>query len=180
MTTIHNEITFLQLPNELQLLVIRYLNNQFISKNLFILKTIYPIYKTIIQDKIRHISQIYDILFKNDSDAYLFIWKKYDKINGCSKYILNNFGISEYLFKRYCLENNFCPLYRYKVKIKAHTWSMGAEQFQEANGVILSMQEFKSTVLYKDQRGSIDQIRVGTFNNRLLIITDERASELLS
>ena len=82
--------------------------------------------------------------------------------------------------RHYCLENNFCPLYRYKVKIKAHTWSMGAEQFQEANGVILSMQEFKSTVLYKDQRGSIDQIRVGTFNNRLLIITDERASELLS
>ena len=57
---------------------------------------------------------------------------------------------------------------------------MGAEQFQEANGVILSMQEFKSTVLYKDQRGSIDEIRVGTFNNRLLVITDERALELLS
>lgn len=79
--------------------------------------------------------------------------------------------------RHYCLENNFCPLYRYKVKIKSHMWSMGAEQFQEANGVILSMEEYKSTILYKDHN---NEIKVGTFNNRLLIITDERASELLS
>ena len=139
MTMIHNEITFLQLPNELQLLVIRYLNNQFISKNLFILKTIYPIYKTIIQDKIRHISQIYDILFKNDSDAYLFIWTKYDKINGCSKYILNNFGISEYLFKRYCLENNFNKLSQHK------SLNYLVEQFSyQINSLPLKHNEFKS------------------------------------
>ena len=139
MTIVQNDITFLQLPDEIQLIVISYLNNQFISHNLFILKTIYPIYKTIIQDKIRNISKIYDILFKNDSEAYLFIWKKYDKINGCSKYILNNLVISEYLFKKYCLENNFNKLSQHK------SLNYLLEQFSyQINSLSLKHEEFKS------------------------------------
>ena len=125
MTIIQNNITFLQLPDEIQLMIMSHMSNQFIRKNLFILKTIYPIYKTIIQDKIRNISKIYDILFKNDNDAYLFIWKNYDEINGCSKYIAKNMKLSEYLFKQYCKK------YNYSKSFQTKTLNYFIEEFHE-------------------------------------------------
>lgn len=106
--------TFLELPNEIQIIIVKYIGVQFIHKNLILLKTIYPIYKTIVEDKIRKLSKIYDILFKNDSDAYLNIWEKYNLINGYSKYIVKNMHLSEYLFKQYCIKYNHSKSFQKK------------------------------------------------------------------
>ena len=100
-------ITFLALPNEIQIIIIKYMGVQFINNNFILLKTIYPIYKTIIQDKMRKLSKLYDILFINNNDAYLNIWENYNFINGYSKYIVKNMHLSEYLFKQYCKKYNY-------------------------------------------------------------------------
>jgi hypothetical protein len=145
-------ITFLALPNEIQIIIIKYMGVQFINNNFILLKTIYPIYKTIIQDKIRKLSKLYDILFINN-DAYLNIWENYNFINGYSKYIVKNMYLSEYLFKQYCKK------YNYNKSFQTKTLNYFIEEFHER---IISIP--KNNPEFKSMEHSLFYSLVATLN----------------
>mgnify|MGYP001492662113 CR=1 FL=1 len=77
--------------------------------------------------------------------------------------------------RNYIANKGDCPLYKYKVTIEAHHREMGSEWFPESEGIILSMEGVRATVLYKDENGR-NKIINTLFKN--IIITDDRVEKM--
>jgi hypothetical protein len=77
--------------------------------------------------------------------------------------------------RNYIANKGDCPLYKYKVTIEAHRREMGSEWFPESEGIILSIENVRATVLYKDEHG-----RNKIINTLLkhIIITDDRVEKM--
>ena len=77
--------------------------------------------------------------------------------------------------RKYIADKGDSPLYKYKVTIEAHRREMGSEWFPESEGIILSMEGVRATVLYKDENG-----RNKIMNTLLkhIIITDDRVEKM--
>ena len=77
--------------------------------------------------------------------------------------------------RNYIADKGDCPLYKYKVTIEAHRREMGSEWFPESEGIILSIENVRATVLYKDEHG-----RNKIINTLLkhIIITDDRVEKM--
>ena len=67
------------------------------------------------------------------------------------------------------------PLYKYKITIEAHDREMGTELFPETKGVILSMKDFRATILYKDENG---KTKINQFSMCHITITDDRVEKM--
>ena len=79
------------------------------------------------------------------------------------------------LLRNYIANKEDSPLYKYKVTIEAHRREMGSEWFPESEGIILSIEGVRATVLYKDEHG-----RNKIINTLLkhIIITDDRVEKM--
>tara|TARA_B100001758_G_C18280446_1_gene541369 strand:+ start:112 stop:438 length:327 start_codon:yes stop_codon:yes gene_type:complete len=77
--------------------------------------------------------------------------------------------------RNYIANKGDSPLYKYKVTIEAHRREMGSEWFPESEGIILSIENVRATVLYKDEHG-----RNKIINTLLkhIIITDDRVEKM--
>ena len=79
------------------------------------------------------------------------------------------------LLRNYIANKGDCPLYKYKVTIEAHPREMGTEVFPETKGVILSMKDFRATILYKDGNG---KNKINQFSMCHITITDDRVEKM--
>ncbi len=76
--------------------------------------------------------------------------------------------------RKYIANKGDCPLYKYKVTVEAHQHG-GIEWFPESEGIILSIENVKATVLYKDEHGRNKIINTLLKN---IIITDDRVEKM--
>ena len=77
--------------------------------------------------------------------------------------------------RKYIADKGDNPLYKYKITIEAHAREMGTELFPETKGVILSMNDFRATILYKDENG---KTKINQFSMCHITITDDRVEKM--